>query len=313
MGNCISPSRANKVKPVNGGEGEMEYTVPTPVKQVHHVLPLTHGEPVCTPPNHHPISLKIIKNGGCQGRSSVKIVVSRQQLEFLLRNVEMFRSVKISIPSSGTFKPGNDRRWRPSLSAITEIVAARETVSAMFFLQYLLLPRCVELQNNLDCSPMPIGSLSVHYIRSSTVLESCVIIRFDCNKIVCLLLGYHARFLCPQLFLSIFSPDIALGRCGGELVLMVEALVRKLEVCLSPLLLVKNPKMLLDFSGFGDTGRINFQAVCYERITCGNVSLFKQTPEADNYFTKDRLCSLISLRCTTKTIDAGDQFSSIRI
>ncbi|KAK8642256.1 hypothetical protein V6N13_011609 [Hibiscus sabdariffa] len=62
-----------------------------------------------------------------------------------------------------------------------------------------------------------------------------------------------SRLPCPQLFLSIFSPDIALGRCGGELVLMVEALVRKLEVCLSPLLLVKNPKMLLDFSGFGDT------------------------------------------------------------
>ncbi|KAK8551719.1 hypothetical protein V6N13_120161 [Hibiscus sabdariffa] len=121
MGNCISPSRVNKVKPVNGGEGETEYTVPTPVKQVHYVPPPTRGEPGCIPPTHHPISLKSIKNGGCQGRSSVKIVVSRRQLEFLLRNVEMFRSVKISIPSSGTFKPGNDRRWRPSLSAIPEV------------------------------------------------------------------------------------------------------------------------------------------------------------------------------------------------
>ncbi|GMI91415.1 hypothetical protein HRI_002810800 [Hibiscus trionum] len=115
MGNCISPSRANKVKPVNGGEGETEYRVPTLLKQVHCVPPPAHGEPGCIPPNHRPISLKIIKQEGCQGRSSVKIVVSRQQLEFLLRNVKMFRS-----SLSETFKPQN-RRWRPSLSAIPEV------------------------------------------------------------------------------------------------------------------------------------------------------------------------------------------------
>ncbi|GMI82409.1 hypothetical protein HRI_001910200 [Hibiscus trionum] len=112
MGNCISPSRPNKVEPVNGGEAETEFRASTLVKELHCFPPPAHGEAGRVPPNHHPISLKIIKKEGCQGRSSVKIVVSRQQLEFLLRNVKMFQSVK-------TFEPGN-RKWRPSLSAIPE-------------------------------------------------------------------------------------------------------------------------------------------------------------------------------------------------
>ncbi|KAL4279244.1 hypothetical protein GQ457_03G037420 [Hibiscus cannabinus] len=120
MGNCISPSRANKVKPVNGEEAEAEFRASTPVKKVHYFPPPAHVEAGCVPPNHHPISLKIVRKEGCQGRSSVNIVVSRQQLDFLLRNVKMFRHVKTSSPSSGTFETGN-RRWLPSLSAIPEV------------------------------------------------------------------------------------------------------------------------------------------------------------------------------------------------
>nr|KJB57878.1 hypothetical protein B456_009G184300 [Gossypium raimondii] len=121
MGNCLNhlfvPPPAKKGKLVVHNEGEKEFRDSKVVKEVHYFLPPAG----CIMPNHHPISLKIIKKESCKGgRSSIKIMVSRQQLEFLLRHAKMFQSMKVSIPpTSRTPKPGN-QKWRPSLSAIPE-------------------------------------------------------------------------------------------------------------------------------------------------------------------------------------------------
>ncbi|XWS18090.1 hypothetical protein CRYUN_Cryun32bG0012000 [Craigia yunnanensis] len=146
MGNCRSHlfSPAEKAKVLIYNEGEKGFRASTLVNEVHcgpyHGYEFVHyslpqsllppntepgpGEvgyllPHLLQPHHHLISLKIIKIESCQGRST-KILVSRLQLEFLLRDAKMFQSMKIVIGPSGTFKRG-DRKWRPSLSAIPEV------------------------------------------------------------------------------------------------------------------------------------------------------------------------------------------------
>ena len=145
MGNCInlflSPEEKAKVLIFNG---EKEFRASTLIKEascgpyhgyesVHYSLPHSLLPPSTDPgpgeagcllphlmqPHHHSISLKIIKKESCQ-RRSIKILVSRQQFEFLLRDAKMFQSMKIAIRSSGTSKRGN-RKWRPSLSTIPEV------------------------------------------------------------------------------------------------------------------------------------------------------------------------------------------------
>ncbi|XWS19282.1 hypothetical protein CRYUN_Cryun31cG0002400 [Craigia yunnanensis] len=146
MGNCInllfSPEEKAKVLIFN--EGEKEFRASTIVKDVssgpYHGYELVHyspphsllppstdpgpGEADCLlphlmQPHQHSISLKIIKKESRQGRN-IKILVTGQQLEFLLRDAKMFQSMKIAIRSSGTFKRGN-LKWQPSLSAIPEV------------------------------------------------------------------------------------------------------------------------------------------------------------------------------------------------
>ena len=116
MGNCInllfSPEEKAKVLIFN--EGEKEFRASKLVKDVssgsyhgyelvHYSLPHSPLPPSTDPgpgeagcllphllqPHHHSISLKIIKKESCQ-RRSIKILVTRQQLEFLLRDAKLF-------------------------------------------------------------------------------------------------------------------------------------------------------------------------------------------------------------------------------
>lgn len=128
MGNCIN----HLFSPAEKTEGEKGFRAPKPVNELNHyslphplLPPGTEPGPgvvgclrrqLMQPPKHHLISLNIVRKESCQGRS-IKILVSRQQLEFLLRDATMFQSMK---RSSGTFERGN-RKWRPSLSAIPEV------------------------------------------------------------------------------------------------------------------------------------------------------------------------------------------------
>ncbi|XVF28054.1 hypothetical protein REPUB_Repub14bG0162500 [Reevesia pubescens] len=143
MGNCINHlfSPAEKAKVLIYNEGEKEFRTSTLVKEVpcgtyHYSLPHSLLPPSTVPgpgeagcflphlmhPHPHSISLKIIKKESCQGRS-IKIMATRQQLEFLLRDAKMFQSMRIAIRPSRTCKRVN-RKWRPSLSAIPEVLDA---------------------------------------------------------------------------------------------------------------------------------------------------------------------------------------------
>ncbi|OMO64682.1 hypothetical protein COLO4_31926 [Corchorus olitorius] len=125
MGNCInlmlSPAEKAKVHIFNEEE---EFRATNLVKEVKcQSLPRSTkpppGEVGCGLPHDHSISLKIMKEESCQGRC-IKIVVTRQQLEFLLRDAKKFQSMKRAVRSSGVLRRGNCK-WKPSLSAIPEV------------------------------------------------------------------------------------------------------------------------------------------------------------------------------------------------
>lgn len=132
MGNCVnlSLSRAEKSEILIISEGEKEFRASKLVKKVtcgpYHGYELVHslprsplppktrlepGKAGCLPPHlvqphDHSISLKIIKKESFQGRN-IKIVITRQQLEFLLGDAKMFQSKKIAVRSPGNFKRGD--------------------------------------------------------------------------------------------------------------------------------------------------------------------------------------------------------------
>ncbi|XVE87638.1 hypothetical protein DITRI_Ditri19aG0003800 [Diplodiscus trichospermus] len=121
MGNCINPLRSTpeKAKVLSYNEVEKGYEL------IHYSLPPSTERrpakvgcllPHLMQPQHRSISFKIIKKESCQGRG-IKILVSRQQLELLLRDAKMFQPMEIA---SGTSKRGS-RKWRQSLSAIPEV------------------------------------------------------------------------------------------------------------------------------------------------------------------------------------------------
>lgn len=147
MGNCIdvlSYSSAERSKVLIHNGGEKEFKSSTRVKKitsgryggymlVHSALPyvplppdtrLEPGEvyylmPSLGQPCRLEVSSKLAGQETCASRK-VKIVVTRQQLELLLRNSKQFRSKGIAVRFSESFKEG-ERKWRPSLVTIPEV------------------------------------------------------------------------------------------------------------------------------------------------------------------------------------------------
>ncbi|KAJ6380642.1 hypothetical protein OIU77_029524 [Salix suchowensis] len=147
MGNCIdfmpcSSAERSKVLIHNGGEKEFKSS--TPVKKitsgryggyilVNRALPyaplppdtvLEPGEvyhlmPPLDQPCRLEVSSKLTGQEACAGRK-VKIVVTRQQLELLLRNSKQLKLRGIAVQFSESFKEGK-RKWRPSLVTIPEV------------------------------------------------------------------------------------------------------------------------------------------------------------------------------------------------
>lgn len=62
---------------------------------------------------------KIAGQESCK-RQSVKIMITRQQLELLLRNANKFQSAKVSTRFSKSFKD-DFQKWGPSLASIPEV------------------------------------------------------------------------------------------------------------------------------------------------------------------------------------------------
>ncbi|KAL9361166.1 hypothetical protein Peur_043951 [Populus x canadensis] len=146
MGNCIdvlSYSSAERSKVLIHNGGEKEFKSSTRVQKitsgryggymlVHSALPyvplppdtrLEPGEvyhlmPSLGQPCRLEVSSKLAGQETCASRK-VKIVVTRQQLELLLRNSKQFRSKGIAVRFSESFKEG-ERKWRPSLVTIPE-------------------------------------------------------------------------------------------------------------------------------------------------------------------------------------------------
>lgn len=143
MGNCIGQQQffANenaRVFVFNGGEEELKAS--TPVKEitsgvyqgynlVHHAQPFMPLPPKAkvepgevyylVPDMVQPSSpTKMDGNDGCRPRS-IKIVVTKQQLEFLLRSPKRFQPKVVRYVGKCW---GKDRaqKWRPSLAAIPE-------------------------------------------------------------------------------------------------------------------------------------------------------------------------------------------------
>ncbi|KAF9679416.1 hypothetical protein SADUNF_Sadunf06G0012900 [Salix dunnii] len=147
MGNCIdvmpySSAERSRVLIHNGGEKEFRSS--TPVKKItsgryggyilvkrelpYASLPpdtvLEPGEvyylmPPLDQPYRLEVSSKLTGQETCAGRK-VKIVVTRQQLELLLRNSKQLKLRGIAVQFSESFKEGK-RKWQPSLVTIPEV------------------------------------------------------------------------------------------------------------------------------------------------------------------------------------------------
>ncbi|KAB1221694.1 hypothetical protein CJ030_MR2G006274 [Morella rubra] len=149
MGNCadvmLRPTE-EKIRVLVFNEGEKEFSARTPVekitcgpysgfKLVHHSQPdspllpdarLQPGElyylvPLQAQPHHPPIPSRTA-NQETGKQKKVKIVVTKGQLELLLRSTDKFKSKDIAIHCLGSFQVGEGRRkWRPSLTMIPEV------------------------------------------------------------------------------------------------------------------------------------------------------------------------------------------------
>ncbi|KDP32905.1 hypothetical protein JCGZ_13686 [Jatropha curcas] len=140
MGNCIDvlsqePAEKSTVLVYNGEE--KEFKASTQVKKivsggyrrykiVHHALPfsplpsntkLEAGELYyLVPPFVKPKSA----SQETHRKQKVKIVLTRQQLQFLLRNAKEFKSKGFTVGFSTSFREEN-RKWQPSLATIQEV------------------------------------------------------------------------------------------------------------------------------------------------------------------------------------------------
>ena len=149
MGNCMDVllySREKKIKVLIFNGGEKEFNASTPVemitsgpyndfKLVHHAQPysplppntmLEPGEvyylvPLLAQPHYPQISSKTADHETCK-RRKIKIVVTKKQLDLLLRSTKKFQSEYISVQSLGGFRVGEGyRKWQPSLAIIPEV------------------------------------------------------------------------------------------------------------------------------------------------------------------------------------------------
>lgn len=145
MGNCIDvmchqPAEKSRVIMFNGEEKEFKASTTVKnitsgryrgLKIVHHALPLSPLPPnaklepgelyYLVPPLVKPKSLKVsskLANQATCTKKKVKIVLTRQQLDLLLRNAE-FKSKGVAVQFSGSFSEPS-RKWQPSLATIQE-------------------------------------------------------------------------------------------------------------------------------------------------------------------------------------------------
>nr|CAN63130.1 hypothetical protein VITISV_001457 [Vitis vinifera] len=145
MGNCIgqqlfsAPQENARVLVFNGG-GEEEFKASTPVKEIisgiYHGYNLVHyAQPFLPLPPKAKLEsgevyylvpdmlqpcrpLKMGGNDSCRSRS-IKIVVTKQQLEFLLRSRKKFQPKVVRHVGKCWGKDGA-QKWQPSLATIPE-------------------------------------------------------------------------------------------------------------------------------------------------------------------------------------------------
>ncbi|KAF5742845.1 hypothetical protein HS088_TW09G00906 [Tripterygium wilfordii] len=146
MGNCIEVqfnSKKEKAKVFIFNGGEKEFKASTPLKKItsgaYHgyklvrhsqsyapLLPTAKLEPgqvyhlvpmplVLVHPSRLLLSSKLANK-----RQFVKIILTRQQLELLLRNAMDLKGKRVSLGFAGSSREGN-QKWKPSLAPITEL------------------------------------------------------------------------------------------------------------------------------------------------------------------------------------------------
>ncbi|KAI3718597.1 hypothetical protein L6452_19475 [Arctium lappa] len=140
MGNCInlmqSPPKNVRVLVCNGGEEKFKASTKVrkivcgPYKGydlVHFAQPnlplppnakLLPAEVYVLIPRKDHLSLEVVGHVGRREPLKVKIVVTRKQLEFLVRNAKDFQIGKINPKSSWHIH--SSQQWRPSLATIQE-------------------------------------------------------------------------------------------------------------------------------------------------------------------------------------------------
>ncbi|KAF5728836.1 hypothetical protein HS088_TW21G00990 [Tripterygium wilfordii] len=138
MGNCIevpfNPKKEKaKVFVFNGEEKEFEAS--TPVKKVtsdpYHgyklakpytpLLPTAKLKPgQVVPPQLVHLCRPLVSSKLANKRQCVKIVLTMQQLELLLRNAKELKGKRVYLQFAGSSREGN-QKWKPSLAFITEL------------------------------------------------------------------------------------------------------------------------------------------------------------------------------------------------
>ncbi|CAL1352080.1 unnamed protein product [Linum trigynum] len=110
---CCSEEEKSEALLFNKGDKDFSSTR-LPVKKVH------HGVHRSSKVADHQYARLLNKDAKMEP-GKVKIVLTRQQLELLLKNAKELRNKGITIRVSRSHKECNSRKWQPSLAAIPEV------------------------------------------------------------------------------------------------------------------------------------------------------------------------------------------------
>ncbi|CAN0890811.1 hypothetical protein LINGRAHAP2_LOCUS16637 [Linum grandiflorum] len=71
--------------------------------------------------DHPVLSYKSLLAGAKLEQGKVKVVLTRQQLDFVLKNAKELRSKGIVVRVPQSYKESSSRKWQPSLTTIREV------------------------------------------------------------------------------------------------------------------------------------------------------------------------------------------------
>ncbi|CAN1753092.1 hypothetical protein LINPERHAP1_LOCUS5015 [Linum perenne] len=114
--NVLSCSRAEKSRIPISREEDKEFSTRMRVRKISY-----DGCKSSKVADHQVLSYERLLADAKLEQGKVKIVLTRQQLDFILKNAKELRSKGIVVRVSQSCKNSNSRKWQPSLATIPEV------------------------------------------------------------------------------------------------------------------------------------------------------------------------------------------------